>query len=293
MSVMDNVGGQAVMEGVMMRSGNYVVTSVRNPKGKIVFRGGKMSTISKRLPFKLPFVRGIVVLFESLVVGMRSLNYSAEVASGKKGQKSSGSDVVLAVLSFVFAFAIAIALFKFVPLVLAQLASRFSASLENRFAFNALEGLIKLAIFVGYIALISRMKDIKRVFQYHGAEHKAINCFEAKKRLTVGNAGKFSTLNPRCGTSFLLFVIFISIVVYIFIPMGFSFWAKFGLRLLLLPVIAGVSYEMIKLASRYPRNILFHAVSAPGLWMQRMTTKEPDDRQLEVALFSLKKVINK
>jgi len=291
MSIMKNVGGQAVIEGVMMRAGDYVVTAVRNPKGKIVFKKEKVDSLAKKAPFKFMFIRGVVVLFESLSVGMRSLNYSAEVASGKKESKTSGSDIALTIFSFVFALAIAIALFKFVPLALTQLASRFSSSLSNSLAFNALEGAIKLAIFVGYIALISRMKDIKRVFQYHGAEHKAINCLEAKKKLTVDNTREFSTLNPRCGTSFLLFVILISIFVYIFIPMNFSFWAKFSLRLLLLPVIAGMSYELLKLASKYSESRLFHAVSAPGLWMQKLTTKEPDDKQLEVALFSLKKAL--
>lgn len=288
---MENVGGQAVIEGVMMRAGDHVVTAVRNPKGRIVFKKEKVDSFAKKIPFKFPFVRGIVVLFETLSVGIRSLNYSADVASGKKETKATGYDAILTVLSFVFAFAIAIALFKFVPLALAQFASRFSASLSNRFAFNALEGIIKLAVFVGYITLISQMKDIKRVFQYHGAEHKVINCFEAKKKLTVDDARRFSTLNPRCGTSFLLFVILISIVVYIFIPMDFSFWAKFSLRLLLLPVIAGMSYELLKLASKYSESKLFCIVSAPGLWMQKLTTKEPDDKQLEVALFSLKKVL--
>ncbi len=289
---MEVVGGQAVIEGVMMRAKGSVVTAVRDPHGRIVFRKGKVSSLTKKAPFKWPFLRGVISLCETLVIGLKSLNYSADVAmhDGKKVE-STKKDWVFMAFSVVLSFALAIAIFKFIPLALAQFAAGFSSVFGNRFVFNVIEGVLKLGMFVGYIFVIGRMKDMRRVFQYHGAEHKAVNCYEAGKSLTIDNAKVFSTVNPRCGTSFLLFVILVSILVYVVIPLDFSFWVKLGLRILLLPVIAGVSYEILKLSARYPRNSFFLAVSAPGLWMQMLTAKEPDDRQLEVALFSLRKAL--
>lgn len=280
------------MEGVMMRSKDTVVTAVRDPNGKIVYKKDKVKSLTKKPPFKWPFLRGIISLYETLVIGMKSLNYSADVAmhDGRKVESTKKEWVFMA-FSVVLSLGLAIAIFKFIPLALTQFASGFSSVFGNRFVFNIVEGVLKLGMFIGYIVLIGQMKDIRRVFQYHGAEHKAVNCYEAGKPLTVEAAKTFSTVNPRCGTSFLLFVILVSILVYIVIPLDFSFWVKLGLRLLLLPVIAGVSYEVLKLSAKYPKNSVFKAISAPGLWVQRLTTKEPDDRQLEVALFSLRKAV--
>ncbi len=288
------VGGQAVLEGVMMRYNNNVVTAVRNPKGRIVFRREKVKSLSGRAPFSWPVIRGVVSLVESLAIGMGSLNYSADVAShdGKKAEASK-MNLFIMVVSTAVSLVLVVALFKLIPLASAQFLANRMGFFSNRFAFNMVEGVLKLGIFIGYILLIGRIKDIRRVFEYHGAEHKAVNCFEAEKKLTVANAKGFSTLNPRCGTSFVLFVILVSIFVYILLPLGLSFWSKLLLRLLLLPVIAGLSYEVLRLGARKNGNALFSAVSAPGMWMQKLTTKEPDAMQLEVALFSLKKVLKR
>lgn len=288
---MELVGGQAVIEGVMMRFKNNVVTAVRDPHGKIVFKSEKVKSLTSKAPFSWPFVRGAAAIVDTLTVGMRSLNYSADVAlKDEKETKSDNSWIVFA-LSITLSIAFAIALFKFVPLLLTQLITGSSSLSQNKYAFNFIEGLIKLGVFVSYVLLIGQMKDIKRVFQYHGAEHKAVNCHEAKEELTIDNAKKFSTINPRCGTSFMLFVILISIFVYVIIPLDINFFAKLGLRIALLPVIASISYELLKVGAKYRENPLFLVINAPGLWVQKLTTGEPDDKQLEVALFSLKKVL--
>lgn len=282
---MEKIGGQAVIEGVMMRSNKRLVIAVRKPNKKIVVKEEKLNLISEKLK-KWFFIRGMVNLVEILVHGIKSLNYSAEQATGVNKKKKSEWSVYLMILTLIISLAIGLLFFKFLPLLIAQLINP-----KSNIIFNLIDGVVKLFIFVAYVYFISLMKDVKEIFKYHGAEHKVINCFEAKKKLTVQNAKKFSTLNPRCGTSFVIIVILVSIVTYIFIPKTFSFTMKLIYRILLLPVIAGISYELLKLSGKYEKNWFFKIFIKPGLWIQKLTTKEPNNKQLGVALVALKRVL--
>ena len=273
-----HVGGQAVIEGVMMRCGNKVNTSVR--KGNQIISKRK-NLRKKNKILKLFLIRGIVNLYEMLKIGMWSLIWSADQQT-EKDEKISKKEIAF---SLSFAFLFAIFLFVAVPLYLTKIMYK-----EHGIIFNIIDGIIRIIIFFIYIYAISFMKDIRRVFQYHGAEHKAVNCYEAKKKLTVENIKKFSTFHPRCGTSFIIIVLIISIIVFSFITSQKWFY-KFTFRILLLPVIIGLSYEILKLADLLKDNLLFNIINKPGLWIQKITTKEPDKKQIEVAINSLKKVI--
>lgn len=281
-----NVGGQALVEGVMMQCDDKIVMAAREPKGKIVSKSRPFHSRTKKYPWKLPIIKGSVALIEMLSIGMKALNWSASINTGEEDEKLSTWQVVT---TMVFAVAFALLLFKLLPLGFAQFLTNFEI-FNNRYLFNLAEGLSKVFMVALYIYLIGFMKDVKRVFMYHGAEHKAVNCYEAGKELTVKNASKFSTVHKRCGSSFILLVLFISILVYILLPMDLSFWAKYGLRILLLPLVAGLAYEVLKLNAKRD-NWLLKAFVKPGLWLQKLTTKEPDDKQLEVALFALKKCL--
>jgi len=289
---MENVGGQAVIEGVMMKAKDTIVTAVRKPTGEIVYQKKKFKSLTKKPILKLPFIRGMVNLIEMLVVGIKSLNYSTNIAMDEedtgKHEKLSWFHILITI---VLSLGLALVLFKFVPLLITQLLNNNISLFENRYIFNVTEGLLKIIILVLYIYVISYFADIKRTFMYHGAEHKAVHCYESGKELIVKNCRKFSTIHPRCGTSFILLVLGISIIVYIFLPLDISIWSKYGLRLLLLPVIAGISYEVLKLSAKYQKNIILKLIMAPGLALQRLTTNEPTDDQIEVALFSLKKAL--
>ncbi|MFH1065992.1 MAG: DUF1385 domain-containing protein [Nanoarchaeota archaeon] len=282
---MNTVGGQAVIEGVMMRNGNKIAVAVRKGK-KIIVKKQKIKSITEKKPWGFPIIRGAVGLFETLGIGIKTLNWSADIAAGEEDKKQSAWPFVTAII---IATAFALVIFKLIPLGIAQFFSRLG--LDSRFSFNLVEGISKITILVAYIWLIGRMKDVKRLFQYHGAEHKAVNCHEAKKALTVANAMKFSPIHPRCGTSFILFVLIISIIVYIFVPMNFSFGLKLAARLALLPVIAGVAYEILKLSAKYQKNVLVRVLMKPGLALQGLTTKEPAKKQMEVSIKALKEVI--
>ncbi|MBI4448154.1 DUF1385 domain-containing protein, partial [Candidatus Woesearchaeota archaeon] len=273
------------LEGVMMKNKESIVTAVRKNK-KIVFQKIKTNSLTQKKIFSIPIIRGIVVLFETLILGVKTLNYSASQIADESQEKLKWWHIALSLgLAVVFALVI----FKLIPLAIAQLFSK--KVYGGRLAFNLVEGLSKIIILVGYIYSISFLHDVKRMFMYHGAEHKAVNCYESGKKLTVKNAKKFSTIHTRCGTSFLLFVLLISIIFYYLIPMDIGFFYKYGLRILLLPIIAGVSYEALKLSSKYPSNPLLKVFMTPGLLLQGITTKEPTEKQLEVALFALKKVV--
>ncbi|MBU4242439.1 MAG: DUF1385 domain-containing protein [Nanoarchaeota archaeon] len=280
-----NVGGQALIEGVMMQCNDKIVMAVREPSGKIVSKSKPFKSRTKRYPWKLPIVRGSIALVEMLAIGIKALNWSASINIGEE-EKINTWQIVM---TMVFAFGFALLLFKFLPLGFAQLLTHFDL-FNNRYLFNLIEGLSKVFMVALYIYVIGFMKDVKRVFMYHGAEHKAVNCYEAGKELTVKNASKFSTVHKRCGSSFILLVLFISILVYILLPMEVSFWVKYGLRILLLPLIAGLAYEVLKLNAKRD-NLLLKAFVRPGLWLQKLTTKEPNEKQLEVALFALKKCL--
>jgi len=271
-----------------MKSGSNVAVAVRDQKGNIVIKQEKHKSFTKKHKIlNLPLIRGPIILLETTILGIKALNYSADVSleeEGKKHKKISTASIISTVL---FSVLFALLLFKLLPLGVAQAASTYDTTFQNRFLFNLVEGLTKIIILVGYIALIALMPDVKRVFQYHGAEHKAVNAWEKKD---LDNIKKYSTVHIRCGTSFVLFVLFLSIVVYLFLPTDISFAAKYGLRILLLPLIAGLGYEVIRVSPKYEKYFLFKMLITPGLLLQRLTTREPTDKQLEVAQAALRAV---
>lgn len=316
-----SIGGQAVIEGVMMRSPNAFVVAVRKPDGSIRLRRDQWYGLSKKLDFlKKPFLRGILMLIETMANGLVSLNYSANIAMAEEerakalkkgktieefeaGQKKKEKVDIATFLTMAVSFSFGIGLFVFAPHMIAfgigdLLGQNWTL---DSFAFHAVDGVVKAVIFVSYIWGISFMKDVYRVFQYHGAEHKSIATFEAGIDLTVENAKKFTTLHPRCGTSFIFFLILISIIlfsaVFTLIPVGVNLppllrhvVAVLFKVALMLPV-AGISYELIKTAGKCSDKWWAKAMSAPGMLLQKLTTKEPDDQQLEVALSSIKAVL--
>ncbi len=272
------IGGQALIEGVMMKNKDRIAVAVREPNGKIKVK-------KERLRFKetkIPFLRGVFNLFIILYIGIKSLNYSSNVIQGED-DKVSFWEIFF---SFIFAIVFAILLFKFLPLLLTSfIDNKFGV---NNIIFNIIDGLIKVGLFVLYVYLISLMKDVYRVFQYHGAEHKTVACYESGKKLVVKEVQKFRTEHKRCGTSFIFLVLLVSIIVYSFIPKDLGFDLKLILRIALLPVVASLAYEALRLAARYN---FFEFLSYPGLWIQKITTKEPDDKQVEVAIKALKGVL--
>ena len=277
------VGGQAVIEGVMMRGPGYMATAVRDPQGRIQVDKQTVHSIQDRFPIlKKPMLRGTVALVESLVIGMRSLSYSAKMA-GDEDEQLSDKEMALTI---VFALVLASVLFIAIPTGAAHL---FSSVTDDPMWLNFMEGILRLVIFLGYIWGISRMPDIRRVFQYHGAEHKTIHCYEAGLPLTVANVQQFSRLHPRCGTNFLLIVMLVSIFVFAFLGWP-NLWLRIASRVLLLPVVAGISYEFIRFAGRSKSPMVQRAIK-PGLALQYLTTRPPQDDMVEVAIESLKAVL--
>ena len=342
-----SIGGQALMEGIMMRNGNQYAMTVRKPDQSIETKVEKTKSIGDDYPIlKAPFIRGVVNFVESLVVGMKSLNYSAsffeeeeeeteekiektkkiettEKKNGNQGKEDAEKEDLETLKSeqesnsesekktsegskkitdeekekakesaFMFAtiaisLVISISLFMIAPYLIASI---FESMIDSALVMSLLEGLIKIGIFLGYIVLISNIKDIKRTYMYHGAEHKTINCLEAGEELTVENVKKHSRIHKRCGTSFLIFVILISILLFMFIRVE-TVALRIIVRLLLVPVIAGISYELIRLAGRSNSKIIGF-LSKPGMAMQKITTKEPDDDMIEVAIASVEAVFD-
>jgi len=297
-----SIGGQAVIEGVMMRGPKEIATAVRKSDGSIVIdRMPVNAVVTKYKLKKIPIVRGVISFVESLVTGMKCLMFSADQLDleeedenykpskfetwleNKFGDKIKDIAIYFSVVVAIF---FSIGLFMLLPNALATVVKHFT---DNHIILNLSEGVIRMAIFLGYLILVSRMKDIRRVFEYHGAEHKTIATYESGAELTVENARKHSRLHPRCGTSFLLIVMVVSIVTFSFLKWG-SMWQNMLYRLLLMPVVAGISYEMIKLAGK-SKNKCVAVLTKPGLWLQKITTREPDDSQLEVAIASLKAVL--
>lgn len=287
-----NIGGQAVLEGVMMRAPRAVAIAVRRPCGDIVVKREIMPPLSERYPIvKLPLLRGAAALFTSLVLGIKALNFSANEAASEEdadGKKEELSSWAMAG-TMLTAFAFGIALFFFFPLYMTKLAVPVIG--DNNVVFNLVDGVIRVAVFLLYIWSIARMKDIQRVFQYHGAEHKTIYAFENNAELTLENVKNYSRLHPRCGTSFLLIVMLVSIAVFSLIPKAWPFAAKAFSRVVLLPLIAGISYEFLKWSAKNEQHPLVRMIIAPGLALQRLTTREPDDDQLEVAIRSVKEAL--
>jgi len=283
-----NIGGQAVIEGVMMRAPSKFVIAVRRPDNQIVVQK-KDITIDTNKFFKKPFIRGLIGLYDALVLGIQALNFSAHHALGEGEEKLSFKEIFFTML---FGFGLGIGLFLFLPLLLTDLLKLVFPLIERSFlVYNLVDGIIRVIFFILYIYIISFFKDVKRVFQYHGAEHKSIFTFESGKELTVENARQMSRFHPRCGTSFLLIVMIVSIFVFTLIPKDSHFLIKFLSRIVFVPVIAGISYEILKLSAKFQDNIFVKILIAPGLWLQKLTTKEPDDSQLEVALISIKEAL--
>lgn len=282
------VGGQAVMEGVMMRAPHSYCVSVRKPTGEIVYQEGPLEKLSeKHRIFRLPVVRGVGSLAQAMALGIRSLRFSANAAldEGDFNRQPQEISSWVMTLNLVFSFGFFIFLYKFVPLWLTSRLEQIFPLLHGRIAFNVVDGIIRILIFLGFLAGISLWKDIRRVFEYHGAEHKVVFNFESGKPVTVANAQTFTTFHPRCGTSFLLVVMMISIAVYAVVPAD-TFATKMLSRVVLLPLIAGLSFEMIRYAAKRKGSLLA-TMTAPGLWLQRITTRPPSDDQAEVAIHAL------
>jgi uncharacterized protein YqhQ len=286
------MGGQAVIEGVMMRSPHSYAVAVRQPSGSLVVKQAYLDRPSEKHPWlKLPVLRGLGVLGQALVLGMRALRYSAEQAleepqaAGAEPKKATELNGWILAANIAFSLAFFIVLYKLVPLYLATAATHRYLRTDSNLTFNLLDGTIRIVLFLGFLILISQWKEIQRVFEYHGAEHKVVWAFEKRGPINVDTARVCTRFHPRCGTSFLLVVMGISMVVYMFLPFH-TFWLRFLGRIILLPVIAGISYEFIRFAAK-SKGRLWRWASQPGLWLQRVTTREPDYGQLETAIKAL------
>lgn len=304
-----SIGGQAIIEGVMMRGPHKTAMAVRKPDKEIVVEVNENGTKKRNKFLKFPVVRGCVNFIDSLVVGMKALMFSADFMDLEDEEPSESKfdkwlndkfgdkikDIVIYV-SIALSLVLSVGLFILLPTLIADLFSWIISFTPIKEVLNSasfkpiIEGITRMAIFVLYLWLVSFMSDIKRVFEYHGAEHKTISCYEAGEELTIENVKKHTRFHPRCGTSFLLFVMIISIIVYSILPQQANFILRILMRLALLPVIAGLSYEIIKLAGR-SKNKCVCFLTKPGLWLQKLTTREPDDSQIEVAIKSMQAVI--
>lgn len=308
------IGGQAVLEGVMMKNKEKYAVAVRKPNQEIVVNINEYHPIGERIPIlKLPILRGVVIFVESLVVGMKTLMYSAEFAEEeedtKETSKHTKNETIASISMVLISILLAVTIFMMLPYVISQLLNRI---IPSQTTLTVIEGVLRIGIFVGYVVIVSRNKDIKRVFMYHGAEHKTINCLENGFELTVENVQKQPKYHRRCGTSFLLIVIVVSVILFMFIRVS-SPILRLGLRLLLVPVISGISYELIRIAGntegsiaeikkssaskgiqflKIVRFLFLSILTCPGKWMQSLTTKEPEDSMIEVAIASVNAVFD-
>ena len=283
------IGGQAVLEGVMMRGPSNWAVAVRKPNGQIAEVCRPIESVMKRhWVFRLPIVRGVIALGESLAIGFRALSISANYAAAEEGEEAE-TELSRGAIVFAFLIAIgfAISVFKVGPALLADL-----LPISNGTWFVVVEGLIRVSVFVAYLILISLLPDLRRVFQYHAAEHKAINAYEAGEELTPQTVQRYSLIHPRCGTAFLLWVMVIAIFVFAFFGRPVWYWL-IASRILLLPVIAGIAYELIRFAGKHTDNRILMTLLAPGLWLQRLTTREPTLDQLEVSIRALREVLER
>lgn len=283
------IGGQAVIEGVMMRSPNSMAIAVRKPNGEIVVKREKLDFFSEKKFFsKLPLIRGVINLLAALILGMKALNFSANQSLGEEKEVSSWTMG----LTFTFALCFGIFLFFLIPLFLTKWL-RFAIPMVSTsgILFNLVDGIIRLMIFLAYLWAISFFKEIRRIFEYHGAEHKSIFAFESGEVLMADRVKGFSYLHPRCGTSFLLIVMVVSILVFALIPHHLSFGYKVASRVVFIPLIAGLAYEIIRFADKKRERKGMQVFIKPGLWLQRMTAREPSEDQIEVALRALREVL--
>ncbi len=280
------VGGQAVLEGVMMRGKENWVLAVRKPNQEIVTEERKINSLAKKYPIlKLPLIRGVMGVIEMLVLGMKAISLSAELATEEEDIEISSKEMAIGIcLAFVFG----ILLFVILPSWITVL---FNKYLSNNFMVSLFEGSLKVTIFLIYLAVISSIKDIRRVFEYHGAEHKTIHAYEAEDELTPQAASKYSPLHVGCGTAFILIALTVLIFIFAFLGRPPLIWRIIS-HLLVAPLVIGISYELIKLARKHKDSSLVKIVLAPGLWLQKMTTREPSNDQLEVAISSLKKLLS-
>ncbi len=299
------VGGQAVLEGVMMRSPHAWGIAVRKPSGEIATHSEPLERLSEKHKWMgWPMVRGIMTLGQAMSLGLRALRFSANVAldeaqAGEVTENQAPAKKIemsgwMVGLNVAFSFAFFIFMYKYLPLLATTELKKINPIFGQQFIFNLVDGLIRIAMFLLFVWGISLWKDIRRVYEYHGAEHKTVFAFENGDPLSAPSVQKYSTFHPRCGTSFLMTVMIISMIVYMAIPVH-TFWARFGIRIALLPVIAGGSYEIIRFAAkRFSANksaSLFTLMTAPGLWLQRITTQPPDDKQVECAIIALDKAM--
>ncbi len=292
------IGGQAVLEGIMMKNREAWAVAVRRSDGTIAVTKNEIKECDKAIWKKVPLIRGVFQFVESLSLGMKSLNISADYFAQEEDEKGpadkaaeglfgDGAEKVLSAVTVIFSVAFAVGIFMVLPYFLGSLLAKVVA---NDTLLTLFEGIIRLGIFLLYTVAISAMKDIRRVYQYHGAEHKCINCIEHGRILDVSNVRKSSRFHKRCGTSFILVVMIVSIILFFFIKVD-KVWERLIIRLLLIPVIAGISYEFIRLAGK-TENPVISALSAPGLWLQRITTKEPDEKMIEVAIAAVESVFD-
>lgn len=288
------VGGQAVFEGVMMRTPNAVSISVRDPKKQIQNMSFPYKTLTQRYKFlNLPILRGMINLVEMTKLGTKAINYSVDIGLDEESQENASKfekilHSTLQIFSVIFSFVFAMFLFKYIPLLSSEiLSNNFVSVSENYVLFNFIDSVVKISIFALYVTLLTLSSSLRRVFQFHGAEHMAVHAYEKDLDLTVKNVQNQTTLHPRCGTSFLVFVFLFSVLFYTFIPKNPSFWVNLGSRILALPLLVGFSYEILKLAGKYSHTWMFKLISVPGLAFQRLTTKQPDASQVEVAIHAL------
>ena len=278
------IGGQAVIEGVMMRGKNFWSLAVRRPDKTISIKLFKNSSLTVNSKFLgLPFIRGVVNLIESMALGFRALSYSVSESTEEDIQFSKKEMTIAIIIAVIFA----VGIFFILPTLIGR---SFSNYFPNTIVYNLMEGLVRILLFLGYILIVSQLKDIKRVFQYHGAEHKTIQAYENGEKMIVENVRKYTTLHVRCGTSFLLIVMVVAIFVFALLGRP-PFLLRILYRVLLIPVISGISYELIKLAGKYSKYKIVNIIFYPGLLLQKITTREPDDAQIEIAISSFNRVV--
>ena len=296
-----SIGGQALIEGIMMRGPLETAMAVRTPDGEIAIEKVQDDRDKKVAKFfKLPVIRGLINFVQTMILGYKAIMRSAELSGLEEQEEQSKFDKflteklgeklysVIGIIAGVLGIAIAVCLFVFVPTWIVKLFNTYVFSLG--IFTSAAEGIIKIAVFIAYIALVALMPDIRRTYEYHGAEHKTIACYEAGEEITPENAAKHSRFHPRCGTSFILIILILSILLFLLVPAELDILYRFGLRIVLLPLTVGIGYEIIKLVGRHD-NKFTRIISAPGLWLQRLTTREPDKKQLEIAIAALKAVM--
>ena len=285
-------GGQAVIEGVMIRGRDYYSLAVRRDDGSIEDLQAPLNPIYNGRFRRLPLARGVLTLIETLVLGIKSLQISADLAASKATEKSAGAEGIpgwMMGVTLAFSLVFGVALFFLLPLGVVRL---LEPAIGSGLLSEAIEGILRLAILVGYVSVIGIMRDIRRVYAYHGAEHMTVHAHEAGLPLNIDNVRKFGTPHPRCGTAFLLTVVVVSVAVFIaFALLESSWWWRIASRILLLPVIAAVSYEVIRFSGRHQGAIIGKMLAAPGLWLQRLTTREPDDAQIEVAIRAMETAV--